>query len=181
MTEAQADLLFWMLARVFGLATFLALALAALSGVAMRTSVLDKVGSNRSWLELHMFSTVTWIPLGALHLLTLLVDRTARVTLVDLVVPFGIDYGAVPVGLGTIALDLFAIVTVTGWMKRQMSQPLWSWLHRLSYPAFAVSFAHAVLSGTDFSAPAVSAVAWSFGFAVLILAGARIAWGRLPA
>lgn len=177
----QTDLLFWLLARVTGLSSFLALAIAMLSGIALRTSVLDRIGSNRAWLELHTFSSVLWIPLGGVHLLALLVDQTARVAPLDLIVPFDVAYGAVPIGLGTVALDLFVLVTVTGWMKRQMSQPLWSWIHRLSYPAFAASFAHAVLSGTDFSAPAVSAFAWSFAFAVLILALARIAWGRLPA
>lgn len=177
----QSDLLFWMLTRVTGLSAFLALTVAILSGVAMRTSVLDKVGTNRAWLELHTFSSVLWIPLGGLHLLTLLLDQTARVTPIDLVVPFDVGYGSVPVGLGTVALDVFLLVAVTGWMKRWMSQPMWSWIHRLSYPAFAAAFAHALLSGTDFSAPAVSAFAWSFGFAVLVLALARIAWGRLPA
>ncbi len=177
----QADLLFWMLARVTGLAAFLAVAIALLSGVALRTSIFDRIGTNRAWLELHSFSTVLWIPLGGLHLLTLLVDKTAQIAPVDLVVPFGVTYGSLPVGLGTIALDLFVLVTVTGWMKRQMSQPLWSWIHRLSYPAFALSFVHAILAGTDFSAPAVSAIAWSFGFAVLVLALSRVLWGRLPA
>lgn len=170
-----------MLARVTGLAAFLAVAIALLSGVALRTSIFDRIGTNRAWLELHSFSTVLWIPLGGLHLLTLLVDKTAQIAPVDLVVPFGVTYGSLPVGLGTIALDLFVLVTVTGWMKRQMSQPLWSWIHRLSYPAFALSFVHAILAGTDFSAPAVSAIAWSFGFAVLVLALSRVLWGRLPA
>jgi sulfoxide reductase heme-binding subunit YedZ len=177
----QADLFFWMLARVTGLAAFLAIAVALLSGVALRTSIFDRLGSNRAWLELHTFSTVLWIPLGGMHLLTLLVDRTAQISPVDLVVPFGVSYGPTAIGLGTIALDAFALVTVTGWMKRQMSQPLWSWIHRLSYPAFAVTFTHAVLSGTDFSAPTVSALAWSFAFAVLVLAFSRVLWGRLPA
>ncbi len=181
MTVQQSDLLFWMLARTMGLASFLALAVAVLSGIAMRTSVLDRVGTNRAWLELHTFCTSLWIPLGGLHLLSLLADRTAQIRPVDLFVPFGVAYGAVPIGLGTIALDLFLLVAVTGWMKRQMSQRLWSPIHRLSYPAFGLAFAHAVLSGTDFSAPAVSALAWSFAFAVLVLAGARVAWGRLPA
>jgi predicted ferric reductase len=176
----QADLLFWMLARVTGLAAFLAIAVALLSGVALRTSVLDRIGTNRAWLELHTFSTVLWIPLGGMHVLTLLIDRTAQIGPADLLVPFGVTYGPLPVGLGTIALEVFVLVTVTGWMKRQMSQPLWSWIHRLSYPGFAVTFAHGVLSGTDFSAPAVSALAWSLAFAVLVLALARVAWGRLP-
>lgn len=176
----QADLLFWLIARVMGLSSFLALTVAMLSGIALRTSVLDRVGTNRAWRELHTFSTALWLPLGALHVIALLVDRTAQVRPLDVIVPFEIAYGAVPIGLGTVALDLFVLVTVTGWMKRQMSQPLWSWIHRLSYPAFAAMFAHAVLAGTDFSAPAVSAFAWSFGFAVLVLAFSRIVWGRLP-
>jgi sulfoxide reductase heme-binding subunit YedZ len=177
----QADLLFWMLARITGLAAFLAITVALLSGIALRTSVLDRLGTNRAWLELHNFSTVLWIPLGGMHLLTLVVDKTAQVAPLDLVIPFGITYGSLPVGLGTVALDVFVLVTVTGWMKRQMSQPLWSWIHRLAYPGFAVSFVHAVLSGTDFSAPSVSALAWSLAFAVLVLALSRVIWGRLPA
>lgn len=179
--DPQADLFFWLVARVTGLSAFLALALATLSGIALRTSVLDRIGTNRAWRDLHTFCAALWIPLGGVHLVALLLDRTARIGPVDLVVPFGVSYGPVPVGLGTVALDVFLLVAVTGWMKRQMSQPLWSLVHRLSYPGFAASFAHAVLSGTDFSAPAVSAFAWSFGFAVAVLALARIAWGRLPA
>lgn len=177
----QVDLLLWLLARITGLASFLALGICVLSGVALRTSVLDRVGTNRAWLELHSFTSALWIPLGGLHLATIVADRTARVGLVDLVVPFGVDYGPLAVGLGTIAFDLFALVAVTGWLKRRMPQPVWSWIHRLSYPAFALTVAHAVLSGTDFSAPAVSAIAWSFAFAVLVLALARVLWGRLPA
>src|SRR5262249_38233441 len=116
----QADLLFWMLARVTGLAAFLAIAVALLSGVALRTSVFDRLGANRAWLELHTFSTVLWLPLGGMHLLTLLVDKTAQIAPIDLVLPFGVIYGPTPIGLGTIALDTFVLVTVTGWLKRQM-------------------------------------------------------------
>lgn len=181
MTLQSIDLFFWLLARATGLAAFIALAIAVLSGVALRTSVLDRLGTNRAWRELHTFATVLWLPLGGAHLATLLLDRTARIELVDLFLPFGVSYGPIAVGLGTIALDLVLLVTITGWLKRRMSQPLWSAIHRLAYPAFALTFAHAVLSGTDFSAPSVSAVMWSFAFAVLVLAGARIVWGRLPA
>ncbi len=179
-TVQQADLMFWMLARTTGLAAFLALGVAMLSGLALRTSVLDRIGTNRAWLELHQFCSALWIPLGGLHLLTLLGDKTARIRPIDLVVPFGIDYGPLAVGLGTIALDLFVLVAVTGWLKRQMSQPLWSFIHRLSYPAFAIAFAHAVLAGTDFNTPDVSAIVWSFAFVVMVLAASRVAWGRLP-
>lgn len=177
----EADLFFWLLARATGIGAFAALTIATLSGVALRTSILDRVGTNRAWRELHAFATALWLPLGAAHLTTLLLERTARITPADLVIPFDVGYGAVPIGLGTVALDLYLAVTLTAWLKRRMSRPLWSWIHRLSYPAFAATFAHAVLAGTDFSAPVVSAFAWSIAFAVVVLALARIAWGRLPA
>jgi DMSO/TMAO reductase YedYZ heme-binding membrane subunit len=62
-----------------------------------------------------------------------------------------------------------------------MPSELWKWLHRLSYVAFALIFLHAVLSGTDFSDPIVSAITWSTAAMLAVLALARAFWGRLPA
>jgi DMSO/TMAO reductase YedYZ heme-binding membrane subunit len=62
-----------------------------------------------------------------------------------------------------------------------MHPDVWRWLHRLAYAAFALMFLHAVLGGTDFSDPAVSAITWATAAALVVLALARAAWGRLPA
>ncbi len=177
----QADLFFWLVARAAGIAAFVTVTIATLSGIAVRSSVLRGVASERAWRDLHTTTELLWIPLGGIHLLTLLVDRTARIALADLVVPFNVAYGRAAIGLGTVALDLFVLVAVTGWLRRSMSPRLWLRVHQLSYVAFAATFAHAVLAGTDFSAPAVSAAAWSIAFAVGVLAIARLLWGRLPA
>jgi hypothetical protein len=42
-------------------------------------------------------------------------------------------------------------------------------------------FLHAVLGGTDFSDPAVSAITWATAAALAVLGFARVVWGRLPA
>lgn len=180
LSPQSADLFFWLLARVTGIASFTALCVAVLSGIALRTSVLDWLGSNRALKSLHTFSTALWIPLGLLHVGTLLLDRTAQVEPLDLILPFEVEYARAAIGFGTLAFDIFVVVTVTGWAKRAMDYRLWSWIHRTSYVAFALTFAHAVLSGTDFSSPAISALAWSSAFAVFVLILARLAWGRLP-
>lgn len=184
LTPEQADLLFWLTARAAGLASFLALFVAVVSGIALRTSVLDWLGTNRALKALHTAATAMWLPLGLVHLLTLLADRTARVSAPDLVVPFGVEYGdgssRLAIGLGTLAFDVFVVVTLTSWMKRSLDHRLWSWIHRTSYVAFALTFAHASLSGTDFNSPAISAASWSLAFAAGVLAAARIIWGRLP-
>jgi sulfoxide reductase heme-binding subunit YedZ len=175
------DQLLWVLARVAGLGSYAALAVALVTGIALRTAVLDWLGSNRALRSLHEFTTVLWIPLAAFHLVALVLDKTSRIALIDLVFPFHSSYGTLAIGLGTLAVDLLLVVTVTAYLKRRMPGGVWKWLHRLSYVAFALTFLHAVLSGTDFSDPIVSAITWSAGAMLLVLALTRVVWGRLPA
>jgi predicted ferric reductase len=176
-----ADQFFWVLARVAGLSSYAALAIALVTGIALRTAVLDWMGSNRTLRSLHEYTTVLWIPLAGLHLLSLLLDATARIGWLDLVVPFHSTYGTLAIGLGALSVDVLVIVTITAFFKRRMNKNLWLWVHRTAYVAFALIFLHAVLSGTDFSDPIVSAITWAAAAMLLLLALARAIWGRLPA
>ena len=119
--------------------------------------------------------------LAALHLVSLLLDTTARIGLLDIVLPFHSSYGTLAIGLGALSVDVLVVVTVTAYLKRRMRKDLWLWIHRLAYAAFALIFLHAVLSGTDFSDPAVSAITWGSAAALLTLGLARLLGGRLPA
>jgi predicted ferric reductase len=175
------DQFFWVLSRVAGLGSYAALAVALVTGIALRTAVLDWLGTNRALRALHEYTTVLWIPLSVLHLGALLLDRTSRIAPIDLVVPFHAAYGTLGIGLGTVAVDLLIVVTVTAYLKRRMPSELWKWVHRLAYVAFAFVFLHAVLSGTDFSDPIVSAITWSTATMLLVLGLVRVMWGRLPA
>jgi len=154
---------------------------AQFTGIALRTAVLDWLGSNRALRSLHEYTTVLWIPLAVVHVGALVLDQTARVCLLDVIVPFRTPYGSLAIGLGTLSVDVLIIVTVTSFFKRRMQPGLWRWLHRLAYIAFALMFLHAVLGGTDFSDPAVSAITWAAAGALAVLGFARVVWGRLPA
>ncbi len=176
-----ADQFYWLLARVAGLSSYAALAIALLTGIAMRTAVLDWLGSNRAMRSLHEYTTVLWLPLGALHVLSLLLDSTARIGVVDVVLPFHSSYGTLAIGLGALSVDVLVAVTITSYLKRRMRKDVWLWIHRLAYAAFALLFLHSVLSGTDFSDPAVSAITWGTAAGLLTLGLARLLGGRLPA
>jgi methionine sulfoxide reductase heme-binding subunit len=175
------DQFLWVLARVAGLASYASLAVALLTGIALRTAVLDWLGSNRALRSLHEYTTVLWIPLGVVHVGALLLDHTARVGLLDVLVPFRAPYGTLAIGLGTLSVDLLVVVTVTSFFKRRIQPELWRWLHRLAYVAFGLMFLHAVLGGTDFSDPLVSAITWATAATLGVLAFTRVVWGRLPA
>lgn len=176
----QLDLLLWMVARVAGLTSFLMLAISLVTGMALRSGVLDVLARNRALRSLHEFTALLWIPLGLIHLVALVLDKTARIGVIDLVVPFRANYGSLAFGLGTISFELVILVAVTGWLKRYIGGAAWLWIHRLSYVAFALIFLHSVLAGTDFSDPKISAVTWAAAMMVMLLSVARMMWGRLP-
>jgi len=175
------DQFFWVLARVAGLSSYAALAIALVTGIAMRTAVLDWLAGNRALRSLHEYTTVLWMPLAALHVGSLLLDATARVGVLDVVVPFRASYGTLAIGLGALSFDLLVATTVAAYLRKRRRDNVWLWLHRATYAAFALAFLHAVLSGTDFSDPAVSAITWGAAAALLTLVVARVAGGRLPA
>ncbi len=177
----MGDLEFWFIARITGLTAFAVLSLSVLSGEALRTSVLDFLAKNRAIRKLHDFTTPLWLPLALTHVIALLLDKTARITPLDVFWPFLTDYGQLAIGLGTISFDIILVVTVTSWIRRYMNNTLWTWIHRTSYIGFVALFFHAALSGTDFDAPLVSALAWSTAAGLAILGLSRIVWGRLPA
>jgi predicted ferric reductase len=177
----MGDLEFWFIARITGLTAFAVLSLSVLSGEALRTSVLDFLAKNRAVRKLHDFTTPLWLPLVFAHIIALVLDKTARVQPINVVVPFITDYGQVPIGLGTVGFDIVMIVTITSWLRSRMNNTVWMWIHRTSYIAFVTIFFHAALSGTDFDAPLVSALAWSTAAGLAILGVSRIVWGRLPA
>src|SRR2546426_9981395 len=114
------DQFFWMLARVAGLGSYAALAIALVTGIALRTAVLDWLGSNRPLRSLHEYTTVLWVPLAVVHLGALLLGKTWRTALIDLVLPFHSSYGTLGIGLGTLAVDPLLVVTATAYLKKRM-------------------------------------------------------------
>ena len=177
------DTFMWILARVSGLSATAALGISLLTGLALRSAVLDWLATNRAVRATHEFTALLWIPLGLFHVVFLLLDSNVRNMLrpVDFVVPFQAGFGALPLGLGTLSLDLIVVVAVTGWLRRRIHAAAWRWIHRLSYVACALVFLHALLGGSDFSSPQVSAITWSAAAVLLVLSLARVAWGRLSA
>src|SRR5438093_12329322 len=101
-----ADQFLWVLARVAGLGSYAALAIALLSGIALRTAVLEWLGRNRAVRSLHEFTTVLWIPLAGLRVLALLLDSTARVGPLAVVLRFHAIYCTLAIGLGGPSLHL---------------------------------------------------------------------------
>ncbi|HEV7467124.1 MAG TPA: ferric reductase, partial [Candidatus Dormibacteraeota bacterium] len=104
---------------------------------------------------------------------------TARIGLLDLLVPFRVGYAPVAVGLGSVGLLLLLLVGISSALRRRMSQRLWHAVHLLSYPMFVVFLLHAQLAGSDFSRTWISVLGWTTVGALATLALPRLAGGRV--
>lgn len=176
------DLLFWYAARVAALAAFAVLAGSLLTGMAIRTAYLAPLARNRGVLALHSFLSWFWLPLIAIHVVAIVLDSTARVSALDVVVPFQVRYSsssALAIGLGTIGFLLILLIGISSALRRHMSRPLWLWLHRLTYPMFVLLLVHAQLAGSDFSRTAVSLTGWATLGLLVMLALPRAAGARM--
>ena len=168
------DLFFWEVARASGLAAYVALCIAVLTGLAPRTQALGFLATNRAVRALHDWTPWIVIPAGLVHVVALLLDATARIGILDVFVPFLTSYGQLAIGLGTISLDLLIIVLVTTWMRRRFSNNAWQWWHRVSYLGFVTMFLHAMLSGTDLTSPVISVLSWASGIGIAYYALERL-------
>ena len=131
--------------------------------VASVVMTLSVFGSGLGYASTHLSTTNA--PLQP-AVVALVLDATARISLVDLVVPFQTSYGQLAIGLGTISLDLVVIVIVTTWLRRALSNSWWQWMHRLSYVGFVTMFLHAILSGTDLASPLIAGLSWAAAIAI---------------
>jgi methionine sulfoxide reductase heme-binding subunit len=178
----STDLVLWYAARAAALAAFFVLAASLLTGTAIRTALLAPLARNRAVVAVHGFLTWFWLPLVVVHVTSLLLDTTSRITPLDLLVPFRVNEGAgsqFAIGLGTIGLLLLVLIAATSALRRSMRPTLWRWIHRLTYPMFVVFLIHAQLAGTDFSQAVISLAAWATLGGLVALALLRAAGGRM--
>lgn len=173
------DQLLWLTSRAAALTAFFVLSAALITGQALRSAMFDGAMRNRDLSSLHRFLTVCWVPLVGVHVLAITLDAVARVSPIDLVIPFRVSYAALAIGLGTIGFDLLLVVTVTSYLRRHLDPIAWRWLHRLSYLMFAVFALHALLAGTDFARPLVLAPAAGVVAFIAVVSLARLAFGRM--
>lgn len=85
----------------------------------------------------------------ALHVGSLLLDSYAKLRPVDVLVPFMGSFRPFWQGLGTVALDFVAAVTVTALLRHRIGQRAFKAVHWLSYGIWPVAMAHAIGNGTD--------------------------------
>lgn len=98
---------------------------------------------------LHRALAALSMVLLALHAISAVVDEYVDIRWWQALSPMGATYKPLPLGLGTFALDLLVIVTVTSLLRARMPHRPWFLLHLLTYAAWLAAIVHGLLIGTD--------------------------------
>jgi methionine sulfoxide reductase heme-binding subunit len=126
---------------------------------------------------LHRSVSLLAVAFLAAHVLTSVLDSFASIPLTDAFVPFVGSYRPFWLGLGAVALDLLAAVTVTSLLRRRLGLRGWRAVHWLAYASWPIALLHGLGTGSDVRQ------AWMLGLTVacvlVVLAAviARLAGG----
>ena len=98
-----------------------------------------------------------------IHVVTLLGDPYAQVSVLDGLVPFFATANPFWRGLGTVAADLLVAIIVTSLARHRLPAAVFRVIHWAVYPLWVLAFAHGLGSGTD------AASAWYLGISLAAL------------
>jgi sulfoxide reductase heme-binding subunit YedZ len=172
MTEAL-----WALGRGTGVVALVVFTLSLVLGILSRSGRplggLGRFGLN----EVHRTAALTGVGLIAVHVVSLLFDPYAQLEMVDLVVPFAGTYRPLWLGLGTLAIDLLAVITVVSLLRHLVGPRVFRTVHWLTYALWPVALLHGLGTGTDAGSLWMDAVAVTCSAVVL----AAVTWRLLPA
>ena len=142
------DPTFWLLARAAGITAYLLLTLSVLAGLVLKSRPTRRLRP-ASVTEVHKTLAVMGLGALALHGAALVLDATVKVTPAALLVPGLVAYRPVAVSFGVVGGWVFALVTVSFWVRKRIGVRNWRRLHWLTYALFLLATLHGILAGTD--------------------------------
>jgi predicted ferric reductase len=174
MTTAFLDQALWALGRGTGVVALIAFTLALVLGITSRSGRpipgLGRFGAT----DLHRTAALTGVALIGAHVGTLMFDPYAQLRLVDVVLPFLGQYRPFWLGLGTLSVDLLAVVTVVSLLRHRVGPRVFRLVHWASYAMWPVALIHSLGNGTDGGTVWLRSIAGACTLAVMAAVGWRL-------
>ena len=165
---------YWALGRGTGAVALVLFTIAIVLGIVARSGrpvpALGRFGVS----DLHRTAALTGAALVGLHVGTLYFDPYAQLKVTDFVLPFAASFRPLWLGLGTLALDTLAIVTVVSLLRHRVGPSVFRSVHWATNVLWPLALLHAIGSGTDARTVWFRALAALCFGAVVIAVGWRL-------
>ena len=175
----------WYVIRASGLAAVALHILIMLSGIGMVTGLTYRFLEPLKAWSIHRAMAIAMSILVLMHVAFLLVDSFAKYKVLDVLIPFRVQFensqvfghsvGSFYNALGVIALYMLPFIIFSSLFFIESKKKLWEWLHYLSYPFMLLVYFHTLFLGTDFKHGWLKIMWLLFGSLLVVLTITRIA------
>jgi predicted ferric reductase len=165
---------YWYMSRAGGMVGYILMWLAVVWGLILSTKVTNKMISMPVAYGTHEFLSILSILFATMHAVVLLGDQYIKFNVIHLLLPFSAPYEPLAVGLGTLGLYFSMALTASFYVRKQIGQKVWRWLHYLTFGAYLLVLAHSIMAGTDSKAFASILMYWGSGAVVMFLVYYRL-------
>jgi len=171
MTTATA---FWFASRATGVISLVLFSVVAILGILINRQGRLPGLPRFAVTGLHRNLSLLTVAFLGMHIVTAIVDGYAHIPWLSSVVPFTSGYERLWIGLGTVAIDLFAAVIVTSLLRDQLKPAVWRAVHWLSYVSYPVIVVHSMGAYKDLRSGWLLALTMATVFAVVTAIGYRV-------
>jgi sulfoxide reductase heme-binding subunit YedZ len=171
MTTATA---FWYASRATGVICLVLFSVVAILGILVNRQGRLPGLPRFAVTALHRNLSLLTVAFLATHIFTAIADGYAHIPWLSTVVPFTSGYERLWIGLGTVAIDLFAAVILTSLLRDRLTPSLWRAVHWLAYVSYPVIVVHSLGASKDLRSGWLLALTMATVFAVVTAIGYRI-------
>ena len=143
----------WVILRSAGIGAYLMMFLSVAWGLVGTSAALGRRVSKASAVLIHQFFSTCGLLLLGIHVGGLLIDPFMPFGAAEILIPGAASYRPAATAFGVIAMYAIVVVLVTSWIRKRIGTTWWRRMHLLAVPAFVLSLAHGVFSGTDSTRP----------------------------
>jgi predicted ferric reductase len=143
------DPLLWYLNRSTGLVLLVALTASTALGVLALGGRSGRGLPRFVTQSLHRNLALVSVTLLAAHVVSAVADSFVDIRWWQAVVPVGASYQPLWLGLGTLSLDLMAVVVVTSLLRARMGHRAWHGIHLAAWACWLLAVGHGLGIGTD--------------------------------
>ena len=165
---------FWFASRATGVISLILFSLVAIMGILVNRQGRLPGLPRFAVTGLHRNLSLLTVAFLGTHIVTAIVDGYAHIPWLSTIVPFSSGYERFWIGLGTVAIDLFAALIVTSLLRDRLMPSVWRAVHWLAYACYPVIVVHSLGASKDLRSGWLLALTVATVFVVVTAIGYRI-------
>jgi predicted ferric reductase len=171
----EAPKVFWYLSRGSAMVAFVLLWASMALGLIITNKLARVWPGGPTAFDLHQYVSLLGLGFALFHATILIGDEYIQLNILRVLLPFASqNYEPFWVGLGQVALYIWALLIGSFYVRKQIGAKAWRWIHFSSFLTFALILAHGAVSGTDSQTLWGQAMYWFAGGTLLFLLYYRI-------